>query len=90
MKDHRFQFSVEKMARVLDVSKSGYYAWKKRPVSTRKKNQIRFDADVKALLEESKQTYGSVRLTKGLVKKGYGKNRKRVFRSMLRQDLKLK
>lgn len=70
MKDHRFEFSVEKMARVLDVSKSGYYAWKKRPVSTRKKNQIRFDADVKALLEESKQTCGSVRLTKGLVKKG--------------------
>lgn len=88
MKDHHTVFSVEKMARVLDVSRSGYYSWMKRSDSTRKKNQMLFDADVKATFQDNKETYGSARLTMKLVKKGYGKNRKRVAQSMVRQGLK--
>lgn len=78
------------MAKVLGVSRSGYYDWQKRCTSTRKQRQISFDAEVKALFEENHNTYGSVRLTKQLVKKGYGKNRKRVVQSMVRQGLKSK
>lgn len=90
MKDHHREFPVGKMAEVLSVSRSGYYDWMERPTSTRKQNQIRFDADVKALFEENHCTYGSVRLTMELVKKGYAKNRKRVVQSMNRQDLQSK
>jgi len=90
MKDHHREFPVGKMAKVLNVSRSGYYDWMKRFKSTRKQNQIRFDADVKEVFEEKNSTYGSERLTKELVKKGYGKNRKRVAQSMKRQELKSK
>ena len=90
MKDYRSEFPVGKMAEVLDVSRSGFYSWLKRPVSTRKKNIMRFDAEVKAHIEESKGTYGSVRLNKELLKHGYGRNRKRVADSMVRQGLRSK
>lgn len=90
MKDYRSEFPVGKMAEVLDVSRSGFYSWLKRPVSTRKKNIMRFDAEVKAHFEESKGTYGSVRLNKELLKHGYGRNRKRVADSMVRQGLRSK
>jgi len=90
MKDYRSEFPVGKMAEVLHVSRSGFYSWLKRPVSTRKKNIMRFDAEVKAHFEESKGTYGSVRLNKELLKHGYGRNRKRVADSMVRQGLRSK
>ena len=90
MKNHLREFSVEKMADALNVSRSGFYSWMKRPASTRKDKQQRFDTDVLACFEESRDTYGSERLTKELVKKGYGKNRKRVALSMVRQGLKSK
>jgi putative transposase len=90
MKNYHREFPVGKMAEVLTVSRSGYYDWLKRLKSTRKQNQKRFDTAVKALFEENKCTYGSVRLTKELVKKGYGKNRKRVVQSMVRQGLQSK
>jgi transposase InsO family protein len=90
MKDYSLEFSVEKMAKVLGVSRSGYYAWNMRSESTRRQNRIHFDIEVKAAFEDSNGTYGSVRLTKELVKKGYGKNRKRVLESMVRQQLQSK
>jgi hypothetical protein len=34
--DHRPEFPVKLMYRVLDISRSGYYAWRERPPSARK------------------------------------------------------
>ena len=35
IKEHRQEFPVERMCKVLEVSVSGYYAWKQRTPSSR-------------------------------------------------------
>jgi len=87
MKEHRSEFSVEKMAALLGISKSGFYEWFDRPQSSRAIQRVRFDAEVKAIFDQSAGTYGSKRIIQELVKKGYGRNRKRVAESMVRQGL---
>jgi hypothetical protein len=38
---HRSQYPVETMCRLLDVAPSGYYAWLKKPISDRAKEDAR-------------------------------------------------
>lgn len=51
-------FSVARMCHVLDVSKSGYYAWKNRKPSARKLEDERIKVAIKAAHERGRQTYG--------------------------------
>lgn len=51
-------FSVSTMCRVLDVSKSGYYAWKKRKPSARQQENERLKVAIKAAHERGRGTYG--------------------------------
>lgn len=90
MKEHHREFSVEKMAKVLDVSKSGYYAWLSRPESRRKKERRYLDVLVKAAFETSKGRYGSLKITRQLAEQGHPYSRSRVADSMRRQGLKSK
>jgi len=55
MKEHRDEFPVELMARMLDVSRTGYYTWLKRNPSSRQQEHVRFDEAVLAELEKSKK-----------------------------------
>ena len=77
MRKHRFIFPVERMAKVLKVSRSGYYAWVKRPRSSREIENARLDVEIRAVYEVSKHRYGSVKITRELEKRGkkYGRNR---------------
>ena len=59
MKTHHKEFSVGRMAKVLNVSKSGYYAWLSRSESKQKKEQRRLDVLVKAAFETHQGRYGS-------------------------------
>ena len=65
------------MCRVLEVSNGGYYAWRKRPESRRDRENRRLTVEIKAIHQESRQTYGSPRIHDTLKKKGTecGKNR---------------
>jgi len=42
---YRSEFEVGKMCRALRVSRSGYYAWRKKPVSEREKENEKLAAD---------------------------------------------
>ena len=77
MRNHRFIFPVERMAKVLNVSRSGYYAWASRPRSGRDIENARLDIEIKSVYEASKHRYGSVKITQKLEKCGkkYGRNR---------------
>ena len=62
MKDHRFLFVIEKMCKVLKVSRSGYYSWiSKKPSKREVENRELLD-QIRKIHTESKQTYGSPRI----------------------------
>ena len=77
IKDNSSGFSGERMAKVLNVSRSGYYAWLSRPRSRRAEENIRLDVEIKSVYERSQGRYGSVKITRELLKRGkkYGRNR---------------
>jgi transposase-like protein len=59
---HASEHSVARMCRVLGTSRSGYYAWRKRPESEREKKDRRLLTMIKAIHRESRRTYGSPRV----------------------------
>jgi transposase InsO family protein len=79
---HRDQFSITAMCRVLSVSRSGYYAWRNRPVSLRKMANDILLEQIKATHQKSRQTYGSPRIQAELVAQGIKCGRNRVARLM--------
>jgi transposase InsO family protein len=90
MKDHCKSFSVERMAKVLEVSKSGYYAWLSRPECSREKERRHLDVLVKAAFETSQSRYGSRKIRRVLAAQGHVYSRSRVADSMRRQGLRSK
>jgi putative transposase len=87
MKDHSSEFSVERMADVLEVSRSGYYHWLGRVESPSGRDRRLFDLEVKAAFVEGRGKYGRDRVRLALDLKGRKASRKRVGASMKRQGL---
>jgi transposase InsO family protein len=90
MKDHRSEFPVERMAKVLEVSKSGFYAWLARPESRRKRERRVLDARVRATFKTWRARYGSPKIQRALLTQGHPYSRGRVADSMRRQGLRSK
>jgi len=88
MRDHRFIFPIERMAGVLQVSRSGYYAWMKRPPSRRNIENRRLDAQITAIYNANKRRYGSVKITHELKKRGLNYGRSRVASRMRKMGIK--
>ena len=79
---HQGQHSVEKMAHALQVTTSGYYAWRKAPQSKRQKQNDQLKQEILAAWEQGRQRYGSPRITRILRQKGLVVSFKRVARLM--------
>jgi putative transposase len=62
IEDHRDEFLVIMMCKVLNVSRSGYYAWRTRPVSAREMANRELVKKIEAVYNESEGTYGSPRI----------------------------
>ena len=73
---------VATMARVLGVSPSGYYAWRRRPPSARARADAELRARVQAIHGRSRGTYGAPRIHAELTEGGVAVSRKRVARVM--------
>lgn len=71
----------------LHVSRSGYYAWCKRPASNRAKEDQQLSKVIRQIHEDSRGTYGSPRLYEALKRKGMAAGRKRVERLMRAENL---
>lgn len=82
MSAHQAAHPVATMCRVLEVSASGYYAWRKRPLSARARADVALTTEIQAIHRESRGTYGAPRIHAELAAQGVHIGRKRVARLM--------
>lgn len=76
------------MCRVLQITTSGYYEWKKNPYCRRHEIDERVCTLIRQIFEESHHTYGSPRITYELRALGHQINEKRVARLMKMMDIR--
>jgi putative transposase len=79
-------FPFQAMCQALNVSRSGYYAWKERPAVDA--DTIVLSAEIVAAHKRSRGTYGSPRIHRELRARGIRTSRKRVERLMREKRLK--
>jgi putative transposase len=84
MKAHQAAHSIATLCRVLDVSPSGYYAWRRRGPSARARQDAALQSRMQQIYRESRGTYGAPRIHAELAATGTRVGRKRVAR-LLRQ-----
>ena len=82
MRAHQAVYPVQTMCRVLEVSRSGYYAWRRREPSARAQSDATLTARIREVHEDSRKTYGSPRIHAELQEEGQRVGRKRVARLM--------
>ena len=75
-------FPVAAMARVLGVSKAGFYAWLHRPQSAHAEADAALLKRIKTVHASSRQTYGAPRVHAELRNHGQAHGRKRIARMM--------
>src|SRR4051794_37720955 len=75
-------FPISSMARVLGVSKAGYYAWRHRPPSAHARADEALLARIKTVHISSRQTYEAPRVHAELRAAGERHGRKRIARLM--------
>lgn len=78
------------MCRVLEVSRSQYYAHLKSGESKRQCSDKRLLKDVRAIFEKSRRTYGAGRIGIELREQGMRVGKNRIWRLMRENDLKVK
>ena len=88
--DHQGDFPVTRMCKALNVSPSGYYAWRKRPVSVREMANQELMVKIEAVFEASDRTYGSPRVYRALIAQGVACSENRVARLMRLRSLQAK
>ena len=79
--------SVERMAGLMGVSRSGYYAWQDRDESARDQANRELVEAIRAIQEKVKYRYGSPRVTAALRRAGMAVGHNRVARLMARNGL---
>lgn len=82
------KYPVRVLCATLEVSPSGYYAWRSRPTCARRLSDRRLAAQIAAMHRATRQVYGSPRLVRELRGQGIRAGKKRVERLMRAQGLR--
>lgn len=90
IEDFREEFGVERCCNALYVSRSGYYLWKKRPVSNRELENYKLLQLIRDIHDESKGIFGSPAINSKLKEMGHNYNHKRVERVMKENNIRSK
>jgi putative transposase len=82
------EHTVTMLCRCLQVTRSGFYAWCRRPESRHARGDRQLKVLVRASFETSKHRYGSPRILRDLLEQKVRVSRKRVIRLMQEDGLK--
>jgi putative transposase len=88
IEQHRDEYAVTRLCRHLEVSRTGYQQWRKRPPSARAMANAALDAQVAAIHARARQSYGRPRVVRVLRAHGVAVGHERVRQSLLRQALR--
>lgn len=87
IEQHKHDFPVVVMCQVLDVSESGFYAWRKRPACQHTREDAQLTQEIRQVYATHRGRYGSPRVHRELKDQGYRTSRKRVARLMREADI---
>ena len=82
MSEHAAEFRIGLMCRVFEVSRSGYYDWRKRQDAVRQEKRVDTLLHIRRVFQGSKQRYGSPRIYRQLKAEGVRIGRHRIARLM--------
>ena len=83
----RSQWPVAVLCKMLEISRSGYYAWTTRPEAPKEKADAEVVAEIRAAHKGGRGAYGSPRVVRALRKKGRQISQKRVARLMRKEGI---
>jgi len=90
IRDHHGEFPVGRLCDVLEVSRSGYYAWKGRRPGERAARREQLLGQIREVHEENRQVYGSPRVHRDLGAKGVACSENTVAKLMRRAGIRPK
>lgn len=82
MQEQREVYKAKNMCKVLKVSRSGYYAWRTRQPSSRRRDNKELLGQIREVHTQSRRLYGSLRITASLNEQGLRCGKNRVARIM--------
>ena len=82
IKENLVKYPLKPMLNVLNVSRSGYYAWLTRPKSKRALENEALEKEIEVVYKASRELSGSLKVQKGLEARGIKTSRPRVARIM--------
>ena len=88
MAEHKSQFRLSSMCRVLHVQSSGYYAWKTNPKSNRTLADDVLLASIRQSFDNNQGIYGSPRIHQDLREDVVAYGQKRAARLMRQPQLR--
>jgi transposase InsO family protein len=80
MQAHQHEFRLTRMCRVLQVSRSGFYAWQRREPSARTQANQHLLARMRVLHQQTREAYGARKMWQLLNREGLACGRHRVAR----------
>jgi transposase InsO family protein len=90
IEEHLGAFAVDVACDVLEVSRSGYYAWLTRPQSARGRRREELARKILAVHAENRGVYGSPRVCRALKAQGQSVSRNTVAKVMSERQIRAK
>lgn len=82
VEEHQAEYRITDLCRAAGVSRSGFYAWRSRPLSVRAVADAELTEAIREIHQNSRGTYGAPRIRGQLRRKGHRVSRHRVARLM--------